>query len=261
MIKRISISTCFDYNLPIETQLPLIAEAGFTHFSLGSDLIHFDYRLAGNREKLLKLMNDYSLLIDTIHGPQLDKTNAVDLTVIAESAVSLKAPVVVLHGGPFDFKQDELLPRLKELKDTCKELDRISKNTGVTFALENVLPGPATELVKRAILETDYNSIGFCYDSSHDQIGGPKPFDLLMELSNRLVTVHLSDRLREFVDHVIPGEGFIDWNGLCPILKESEIRFPLLLEVMTTNDSEKDPVRFLNLAYKSGCDLYDRICL
>jgi sugar phosphate isomerase/epimerase len=125
--------------------------------------------------------------------------------------------------------------------------------------LENVTPGPATEVVRRAILETDPAAIGFCYDSSHDQIGGPNEFELLLELRERLVAVHLSDRVREFVDHVIPGEGFIDWSKLCPILASARITFPLLLEVMTTNCVEKDPLRFLSQAFESGRELYHRI--
>lgn len=125
--------------------------------------------------------------------------------------------------------------------------------------LENLVPGPPTEMTRIAILESDPAAIGFCYDSSHDQIGGPKKFDLLLGLRDRLVAVHLSDRVREFVDHVIPGEGFVDWSKLCPILASASMTFPLLLEVMTANSVEKDPFRFLRLAFKSGRELYHRI--
>jgi sugar phosphate isomerase/epimerase len=258
--EQISISTCFDYNIPVERQLSLVSEAGFTHISLGQNRSHFDYLSKQSRKRILKLLNQCSLRIDTIHGPEVGKTNASELASIAESAVELQAPVVVLHGGPFDFGQDELGSRLIELRRKCQELDTISRRTGVMFALENVSPGPATELVRRAILETDPAIIGFCYDSSHHQIGGPNPFDLLLELIDRLVAVHLSDRVREFVDHVIPGEGFIEWGTLCPILRASKMTFPLLLEVMVTHSFEKDPVRFLSLAFKSGRELHHQIC-
>lgn len=259
--KRISISTCFDYSIPIERQLALVSEAGFTHISLGQNRSHFDYLSNEGIRKIRKLLDSYSLRIDTIHGPETTKTNTSELALIAKSAVELQAPVVVLHGGPFDFKKDELESRLVELRRICKELDSISRQTGVKFALENVLPGPATKLIERAIIETDPDTIGFCYDSSHDQIGGPKPFALLKELKDRLIAVHLSDRVKEFVDHIIPGKGFIDWDDLCSILRNLKITFPLLLELMTTNSYEKDATSFLKSAYKSGSDLYDRIYL
>jgi len=256
---QISISTCFAYNIPIEEQVPIISEAGFTHISLGQNRSHFDYMLKENRRKLLKLLSKYYLRIDTIHGPEADIVNEDELTSIAEAAIALEAPVVVLHAGPFDFTKDQLDLRLNEVRRRCRQIGVISRQTGITFALENVMPGPATELVKRIILESDVADIGFCYDSSHDQIGGPHSFDLLLELRDRLRAVHLSDRVKEFVDHVIPGEGFIHWDSLCSILRASKLTFPLLLEVMIMHSSEKDPVRFLNLAFNSGRKLYHQI--
>ena len=77
-------------------------------------------------------------------------TSVDELASTAETAVDLKAPVIVLHGGPFEFSTDELDSRLIELKRVCHQLDTISRHTGVMFALENVTPGPATELVRRA---------------------------------------------------------------------------------------------------------------
>jgi sugar phosphate isomerase/epimerase len=257
--RHISISTCFNYEIPIQEQIPLIAEAGFTHVSLGESRKHFNYSSPDQRRSLLTLLDEFSLQVDTIHGPQADKATAQDLALTAEAAVDLHASVVVMHGGPFEFADIELEPRLVQLKKTCLEMHNIGTRTGITFALENVLPGPATELVVRAIRELPSNRVGFCYDSSHDQIGGPRSFDLLEGLIDRLVAVHLSDRVREFVDHVIPGEGFIPWNDVCRILRTCPRQFPLLLEVMTANSKEKDTIRFLHEAFQNGARLYKLI--
>ena len=51
-----SISTCFDYSIPVEKQLPMIADAGFTHVSLGLKPWHFDYTDAAERRRLKKLL-------------------------------------------------------------------------------------------------------------------------------------------------------------------------------------------------------------
>lgn len=48
--REISISTCFDYDVPIESQLPLVAEAGFTHVSLGAREPHSKYLSQDGRE-------------------------------------------------------------------------------------------------------------------------------------------------------------------------------------------------------------------
>ncbi len=71
--------------------------------------------------------------------------------------------------------------------------------------------------------------------------------------------MHISDRIKEFVGHVIPGEGFINWKGICNILKEVNYNRPLLLDIMTSNSKEKEAKAFLELSYNSGCRLYDDI--
>lgn len=257
--KNISISTGFDYDIPIEKQVPLIARAGFTYLSLGTDRSHFDYLSKESRQQLSELLRQYSLKIDTIHGPDAVKTSIEEFKLITEASVELNVPVVVFHAGPFEFPESELDAMFLELKKICREIDMISQDTGITFALENVAPGPATELVRKLLLETDLTRIGFCYDSAHDQIDGPRSFALLQGLKHKLVAVHLSDRIKPFVDHVIPWEGFIHWDELCRILKDSNITFPLLFEAMTMNSAEKDPVKFLALAYERACRLYDKI--
>jgi sugar phosphate isomerase/epimerase len=70
-----------------------------------------------------------------------------------------------------------------------------------------------------------------------------------------------SDRIHEFVDHVIPGEGFIDWDRLMSVLKQTSFAGPLLLEVLTkySPEAQKGPESFLRLAYTRGTELYQQI--
>jgi len=44
----------------------------------------------------------------------------------------------------------------------------MSKQSGVKFAIENVLPGIATDFAEFVINKTNPKHFGFCYDSSHD---------------------------------------------------------------------------------------------
>ena len=258
--RELSISTSFDYDVPIELQIPLITAAGFTHVSLGGREAHSGYLSKGSRMRLKTLVQRHSLRIDTIHGPRADQPGSIELlSEVAEAAADLSAPVVVAHGGPFAFDEAELPARLEGLLSVCEALGPIAARTGVVFALENVLPGPATDLVRQALPHLNPRHFGFCYDSAHDQIGGPRPFDLLDELRDRAVAVHLSDRVREFVDHVLPGEGFIDWEALAGHLRALSLAGPLLLEVMVTHSAEKETRRFLQLAGERGAWLWDLV--
>jgi sugar phosphate isomerase/epimerase len=173
-----------------------------------------------------------------------------------EAAADLGAPVVVVHAGPFTFDETELPTRLNAVLQTGRSVELIARNTGIKFALENVMPGPATELVRTTLDYLDPTCFGFCYDSSHDQIGGPKPFDLLASLGKKVLAVHLSDRIADFVDHMPPGEGWIDWERMIATLRSTIYTGPLLFEVMITHASQQETRAFLELVYHQACRIH-----
>jgi sugar phosphate isomerase/epimerase len=257
---HISISTCFDYAIPIERQLPMIRKAGFDHVSIGGNYEHSGILDKSMLSSLTKLISDNCLKVDTIHGYDLDKPDTVEVNQrIAEAAVELNAPVVVIHCSSFGFDPSEVQDRKKDIFKKLPAFEKLAHSSSVRFAFENVLPGTATDFMEHILNEANPDYFGFCYDSSHDQIDGPRSFGLLERLSERLIAVHISDRIREFVDHVIPGEGFIDFDRLCSLLRQTHIKFPLLLEVMTTHSRYKEPEEFLSISYYEALKLYDRI--
>lgn len=267
--RAISIQTCFDYTIPLAEQMPMIAGAGFSHVSLGAKETHSRFLSSEGRKEMKDLLEKHKLSLDTIHAPsrrysdlsstdQDIATYAINLLkATAIVAADLTVPVVVVHASPFQFKGEELDGRLETLKTSVESMLPIAEKFNVKFALENLSPGPATGLIQNFFESFDSEYIGFCYDSSHDQIDGPKPFELLDNLKDKLIAVHISDRIRPFVDHVIPGEGVIDWEQLCDVMKNCNIKIPLLLEIMIQNSNIKDPERFLETAYRRACCLYD----
>jgi sugar phosphate isomerase/epimerase len=115
------------------------------------------------------------------------------------------------------------------------------------------MPGPATKLLSKVLAETDGTLFGFCYDTSHEQMDGPRAYDLVDKFGDKLFAVHISDRSAPFVDHQIPGEGFIDWPTVMKKLQHSGFQNPLLLEVMMTHSKYREPNQFLSEAYKAAC--------
>ena len=51
MSKNISISSCFDYDIPLEEQMKYISKAGFMHISFGSNLEHSKLFVQGRVEQ------------------------------------------------------------------------------------------------------------------------------------------------------------------------------------------------------------------
>lgn len=105
-------------------------------------------------------------------------------THAVSAAAELGVQVVVVHVSPFDFPATELEERVRQVVQTCEALAPVLADSRVCLALENVLPGPATDLVGRALELLDPAWFGFCYDSSHDQIGGSCP---MPRLRHRLI--------------------------------------------------------------------------
>ena len=258
-MRDISISTCFDYSQPIEEQLPMIRRAEFSHVSIGGDYMHSGIL---QRERLLKLRESVAkagLKTDTVHGYALNKSDTLEINEkLVEAAATLGAPVIVLHCSPFTFNPATLEERKNDILRKIPVLERLAEEYHIKFVFENVLPGVATDLAKYAISQTSTGYFGLCYDSSHDQIDGPRPFTLLEDLPSRLMAVHLSDRIKYLVDHVTPGEGFIDFTALCGLLARAGMHFPLLMDVMT-HSRYKDRAEFLTVTYQKAADLYDSI--
>lgn len=250
---EISIATCFDYSIPLYDQIPMAAEAGFTHLSLGHLEDHSGIHDPVKRKQLRSLLTQHKLEIDTTHGPSMNREDsAAILTKTITSTLDLGVKTVVVHPAPFTIEEGAFQDTLALILKNTREVEPLLRETGTRLAFENVMPGPATELAVRVIRESNPEYIGFCYDSAHDQVDGPRPFTLLDSLKDRVIAVHLSDRIREFVDHVPPGEGFIDWVGLTSSLKQTGFSGPLLFEVMVKHSSVREPVPFLKLVYEKA---------
>ncbi len=259
-LRNISITTGFHYKTPINEQLKLIREAGFSHVSIGCDYEHSgilnENRLYNLKQEILK----NQLQVDTVHGYDLDRDDTIEINeMIAKAATVLGAEIVVVHCSAFMFEESELEDKRKKVICVLDKLKQIAKRYKIQFAFENVVPGVPTDFCEEMIQYADCKEIGFCYDSSHDQIDGPRPMDLLKRQQSKLLALHISDRIREFVDHVIPDEGFINFDKMCELIRKSGYNRPLMLEVETTHSRYKNPEEFLKITYKKAVELYDKI--
>ena len=109
----------------------------------------------------------------------------------------------------------------------------------MVLALENgftadFLIQSAGELVE-FVENYGHPAVGICYDSGHANIsGGVIP--VLETLAPHVVTMHLHDNNGREDQHLVPGEGTIDWRALVPLMA----RCPRLvhLETEAANSSQ-----------------------
>lgn len=259
-MKGISVSTCFNYDIDFCDQLELIHKAGFSHVSIGTNYSHSGILESDNVIRIREIVRENNLLIDIIHGCSMDNSDTVEVNkILAKASEKLNVPVIVVHCSSFTFNPDTFDQRKKDIITKLPIFEDFAKTYNVSFAFENVLPGVATDLTGFAVNNSNPEYFGFCYDSAHDQIDGPRSFDLLRRNISRLKAVHISDRIREFVDHVIPGEGFIDFDEIAKIIHMSNPDIPLLMEVSMEHSKFKNAKQFLSVTYNEAKKIYNTI--
>jgi len=152
MDNAISITTSVDYSIPIDVMIPLLHSFGFSYFSLGGQEKHSRFLSKDGRDCIKRIMESVGMQIDTIHCPRLDQIQNIEqLREYITAANELSVKTLVFHGGPFNFNEKEQYEREKKLISNCKEYGSIFEDNGIQVALENVMPGAATEIILNSV--------------------------------------------------------------------------------------------------------------
>lgn len=251
-----SIGTTYDYSVEIGQMLSDVAQAGFDSVSFaGGNVAHSGYDSPSGRERLLAICAGHALRIGSLHAPfwhdmsspdENERAQAIDGAVTAcEAAAALGSSVVVVHPHAW-LPEGATRERCALASESVGQILRRAP-AGVRLAVEN-LPPLGTEKILAAILATySREKVGFCYDSSHDVLQ-PREYDVLEAFGDRLIAVHISDNLGQNDDHMIPGEGAIDWTAFASRFGTLDYSGDFLLEVETRMSRLKQSQAFLNWA-------------
>ncbi len=250
----VSVSTCFNYELTFEEQIKMIREVGFKCFSTSGRYPHNG--LLDNTEGFIAEVLASGLSVDTIHGCRLDIEEAI--TILDKCCFAAKcvgASIVVVHPSAFYISEDTVEDKFERIMAISEELILLAKKYNIKFAVENLHPDSATDLLKKLLDTLDSEYFGLCYDITHAQVDGPRECTLLDLYGDRIIAVHISDRIKEFVDHVVPGEGFIDFKPLEIKLAQINYEGTILMEVLSDFTQFKNPKILLEKAYEAGEEL------
>jgi sugar phosphate isomerase/epimerase len=179
-----------------------------------------------------------------------------------ETAVRVKAPLVVLHLGSIEMKEytDKLLemvgrgeketpkyeklcaeldekreakkePFFERTKELLSQLIPEAKARGITLGAEN------REALEELPFESDFHflfrelnspNLAYWHDTGHAQIKENLGFIMhrmhLESLSDRLFGFHIHDVQFPGRDHCAPGSGMVDFAGLKPLVKPNHIK-------------------------------------
>ena len=171
----------------------------------------------------LEIFDDYDLA--TLDGAQRDKTliayrQAVDVMevlgggILVTHHIQIPEPDEPLHSE----KRSAFLDNLHTVAEYAAARE-------VSFAIENTPRGYTREPTRLVELMTDLGApnVGVVIDTGHRNIVGD-PVEALRVIGEHLITLHLHDNHGEQDEHLLPGLGTVDWNGVVGAL--SEIEYP-----------------------------------
>jgi sugar phosphate isomerase/epimerase len=212
-----------------------IAAHGFEAIEVFAVRDHFDYHDRRAALALAEWLDDTRLRLHSLHAPivgeyaqgkwrdgyslasadEARRKHAVaEATTTINLATLVPYQVLVLHGGvpaPYGVPADNHLPSLVR---SLEDLAPPAAAAGVRLAVE-VIPNAlstASALVELVESEIDAGELGICFDVGHARMMGDV-VDAIETCSGHLVATHLHDNRGRTDDHLVPGQGVVDWDA------------------------------------------------
>ncbi len=204
-------------------------------------------------ELFLKSASDAGLTFVDAHAPILE-TELLGLPPEKNRRAMLRSSINTIHTAAefgcttctfhcWNWRPDshDAEERFTFVCDSLEKLLPVAEQDGVTIALENVWSPPCTaDMLTRIMKHFNSDNLGLCYDSGHAFIFGhgnndpekscaklswkcppaniPWDNDMLKKMLPWIVNCHLHDNHGFDDEHLMPGQGLIDWETLIPEL-------------------------------------------
>ena len=128
-----------------------------------------------------------------------------------------------------------------------KPLLPVAEETGVIILSENLMGGASGDprIIARLVERVNSPFFGWCYDTGHANIMGHAA-DIVTRCACAPRSLHLQDNHGSWDDHLIPGEGDIDWAVLTKALRDVGYSGDCVLEAheqsLEAPDEERDAI-------------------
>jgi sugar phosphate isomerase/epimerase len=266
-----AIGTTFDYSIPLDIMLGLVHEAGFDYISLGMNLEHSNYHTPDGRKNIKSLLSRYDLKLDSIHAnyihedadiasqdEDIRKRGVGDFIEVLRASHDLDCGIVIFHAHRGYDPFDNISCICDSVLHSVDTLVAESQKLGIKLAVENLYNLGSNRILEALFERFSPDSLGFCYDSSHDNISKETVFgDILRNYSRRLIATHFSDNHGSEDEHMIPFTADVDFEFICEYFPVDTYRGNLLLETETRNHPELDGFtqEFLRQSFDAGMNL------
>ena len=123
----------------------------------------------------------------------------------------------------------------------------VAAECGVTLLAENLLSGVCADprAVAGLVKRVDSPWFGWCFDVGHAHVSGYTP-DILKACAAVPISLHIQDNGGTGDEHLIPGDGTVDWDLFLFVLKEIGYLGDCVLEAhhqsLVAPDAERDAI-------------------
>ncbi len=230
--------------------LAAIARAGFSAVEL-----YVGDGLFGNwtedPDAMRQALDRAALMPWSVHapGPGCDLANddeqarltAVEaMRMTFRAARDLGAEVVICHPNapkkpfPPDDYQSGLARSRQSLELLAEDADRV----GIRMAVENMIPRPEKRPCTGVgdilgLIEGLGDHVGVCLDTGHNHVACGKVDEETLLAGDKLFSVHMHDNHGVFDqdEHLLPGQGTIEWDAFLAALERISFDAPRIFEV------------------------------
>ncbi|MEA1965511.1 MAG: sugar phosphate isomerase/epimerase family protein [Candidatus Aerophobetes bacterium] len=255
------LSTTIIEDKDIFSQIPMLSKYRIKRIELRANLKHFEYNNYKKIDLLSQKLDKFGITVYSIHMPlgnvdvsreekQIRNDSIIRIKEAGSALQRLGGNMLVVHGGAkVENKREKRvqisLESLKELSDFCLE-------GGLNLAVENTLPGRIGDKIEELLYilgRLDSPNTGVCLDTGHINVHGD-PTEALRKVSGRLIHIHIADNLGENDDHLLPGEGTIDWEKFIAALNQINYKGILMLEVVRNGKDIEERLEQVNSVFR-----------
>ena len=268
---RFGVSTHLYHDQRLDREhLVEIAAHGFDCVEIFATSSHFDYHDGTAVRTLAEWLDDTRLTLHSIHAPvtasyvngQWGEAFSTAVTdenqrrrTLAEAAAALAMAqtipfqYLVAHLGLPDVMKPGVGDNSREsARRSVEALHDMAEKAGVGLAIEVIPNALSTPESLVSLIENDLDElkVGICMDVGHahliDDVG-----DAIECCSGHIVSTHLHDNGKKTDDHLVPGEGTIDWPATLMSLQKVGYDGAWMFEIANTSS----PKSVLNKAERA----------
>ncbi len=263
----VTTTSVYPPGYPSDQALLRLAKIGFSHLDMAFDyctqkdhpFMQDDWRLWV--ESLKGLADRTGVRYTHAHSPGNTTQKSEVILRCIEACHILGISYLVIH--PAHKIGDEIITDRNEFirvnREGVRKLLPYAEKNGITILSENLLWGASTDplLIAELVKAVDNPFFGWCFDTGHAHCSAV-PISSLHDAAVLPLSLHIQDNSGKPCkdEHLMPGDGGIDWKEFLILLSEIGYKGELVLEAhhqsLESPDSERDLIlsELLNRAKK-----------